>query len=117
VGDLTVWAVDDLPADDLSEVLVAADNDHRLARPAWLLVRSSTCQARSLAMVTPGGAEASAPIFPAARQPSVKHPLGRAPRDTVIGPIGAGPITYLPATRGLRVLAFTQERNDPDATT
>jgi hypothetical protein len=108
-GGLPVYHIDDLPDGDLGECLVAADNDHRLTAPALLLVRSEARQARTVCFVLPGGLEGSASIPPASVRPSLRHPFGQEPTDTVIGPLGAGPVTYLPSPRGLRVLAYTRE--------
>jgi hypothetical protein len=107
-GDLVIWDVDELARrEDLDGVLVRADYDHRLTRPAMLLVRSETTARRTICVTTPEGSEAAAvEIRPAVRTPSVKHPLGKAPMDSIIGPVGAGLITYLPSARGLRVLAY-----------
>lgn len=117
---LPVYAVDDLDAADLGDCLVRADNDHRLAQVAWLLVRNEGRQPRSIQAVLPGGKEASVTVPPATLLPSLRNPFGQAPIDTVIGPLGPGPVTYLPAPRGLRVLAFTREEPEedpePDAT-
>jgi len=117
-GDLTIWDVDELARRvDLGGVLVPADNDHRLTRVAMLLIRSETMSRRTVCMVSPSGCEAQVTVAPAVRQPSVKHPLGHAPSDTIIGPVGPGPITYLPSTRGLRVLAYDIPGKDHDHAT
>jgi hypothetical protein len=110
LGDLTIWPVAELAKlDDLAEALVRADNDHRLPGPALLMVRSDTTQPRSVQAISPGGEEVVLSVAPATLRATVKHPLGHAPHDTVIGPLGPGPVTYLPSTRGLRVVAFTYD--------
>jgi hypothetical protein len=109
---LRVWDLDYLAGlDDLTEPLVRADNDHHLDTPAMLLIRSETAAWRQVQVTTLTEGEAVVAIHPATRAPSVKHPLGRAPMDTVIGPV-VGLVTYLPSTRGLRVLAFTPPGKD-----
>lgn len=104
---LPIWDVDVLAARvDLGpDVLKAATDDDRLRRPAYLLVRCETTTRRTLCATTVSGEETYIVVTPAQRQPSLKHPLGCAPIDTVIGPV-QGHITYLPTPRGLRVLAY-----------
>ena len=110
LGDLAVWPVGELAkVPDLDEVLVRADNDHRLPTEAMLLIRSTTIQPRRVQVVSTVGGEAEVSVSPATLRASVKYPLGHAPADTVIGPCGPGPVTYLPSTRGLRVVAYSIE--------
>ena len=110
--DLTVWPLADLDGQELHTLLVAADNDHRLTRPAQLLVRNESLRHRQVQVTTPGGAEANLTVPPASARPTLRHPFAQEPHDTVTGPVGPGLVTYLPSTRGLRVLAFTREEQD-----
>jgi hypothetical protein len=110
LGDLTIWPVAELAKlDDLTEALARADNDHRLTATAMLLVRSDTARPRMVQAVSAEGEEVTLSVAPATLRATIKHPLGHAPQDTVIGPLGPGPVTYFPSTRGLRVVAFTYD--------
>ena len=116
---LPIWDVDVLAARvDLGpDVLKTATQDDRLRRPAMLLVRCETTAQRTVCVtLASSGEEAEISVRPATRTPSVKHPLGYAPADTVIGPV-CGSITWLPTARGLRVLAYEITGKDHDDAT
>jgi hypothetical protein len=104
---LPIWDVDRLAKfDSLAGCLRAATQDDRVRRPAYLLIRCETTAQRRVCVTTANGEqEATIHVQPAIRTPSIKHPLGHAPTDTVIGPV-VGMITYLPTAGGLRVLAY-----------
>jgi hypothetical protein len=114
VSYLTVWPAETLgEMESLEEALRQATDDDRLKRPAWLMIRSDTTARRTVCVTTVSGAEAYVHVKPAVRNPTIKHPLGHAPSDMVIGPV-VGMITYIPSTKGLRVLAFDQSEGSHD---
>lgn len=112
-GELQIWDMVALRAADLSEVLVRADNDHHLARPAFLMVRNESRRARQV-QIRAAGMEASASVPGASARPTPRHPFAQEPTDLVIGPVDAGPITYLPSTQGLRVVAYEYREEQGD---
>jgi len=111
---LTIWDAAQLDGlDSLADVLARASDDDRVRHPCYLLVRSDTTAARTVCVRSALGGETMIHVQPAARAPSVKHPLGHAPVDTIIGPV-TGSVSYLPSPRGLWVLAFENPGKDHD---
>src|SRR5215471_6291 len=111
-GFLTIWPADQLDQlDSLADVLTRATDDDRVRHPCYLLVRSDTTAHRTVCVTSALGGETTIHVQPAARQSSVRHPLGHAPMDTVIGPV-VGSVSYLPTPRGLWVLAFENPGKD-----